>query len=552
MASQEQTDNFKAATNQGKGAFVDPNAAANATKQQQFYNTVMDPTKNNVTAAHVAAGGTTVGANPSFHANNANIATGNVNQDRAAQQGQIGALNAIANGQTSSQAQMAVQQAQAGNLASSNAMAASNRNGQNAGQLMRTAAGNNAVTNSNAAAQGAQVAAQQQMAAQGMALQGNQALSGQDAGLATSQAGLVQQANLQNAGQAQQLGEYNASNTQQQALANAGYTQQAGLANQSKNLSDQQLGLQNLGLQQQTSQTQVANQMAGTAAYQSEEGITDQNAQAGNAMWAGVGGSLANAGGAGAAGFLLASDKNKKRDVSSFFDKLNIASDENLKSQVSMDFNNNPFNKIKAPPMPAMPGSNGNAGKGADALAGAAGKKLGTMLNAPATPGGSVPAGYQLNGPKMDATNPDMPQGGAGYSGLPNGGMNTGVDAGNAMNMPGAGATTGLPVEAIASDEKLKNVKKKSVDQALTEMLDKLGPAKEWEYKEEALGKNNATPGKKIGPMWQDLEKSDAGKMITKQTQDGAKVVDYGSALPMMMSSLSVLSRRLKELEAGK
>lgn len=97
------------------------------------------------------------------------------------------------------------------------------------------------------------------------------------------------------------------------------------------------------------------------------------------------------------------------------------------------------------------------------------------------------------------------------------------------------------------SDENLKKDIKKE-DKKLKSFLDEIEPSS-WSYKE---GYDDVFGEKKhFGPMAQELEKSEVGKSMVKETPLG-KVVDYGSGFASILASQAALNERLKELEKKK
>lgn len=214
-----------------------------------------------------AAGTAAANAGNAAMSRAANINTANNNQDRAAQQALNAQLTGIANGQAPSAGQLQFQQSQAANIAAQNAAAQSGRTGQNAQLIARNLAGNLAGQNSTAAAQGAQLSLQQQQAAQQQLASNLGTMAGQDAGLATSQAGLQQQTGLAN----------QAAINAQSAL-NSGYQQQANLQGSAQ---AQQAALQNAQLGTQTNlanQAALQNQAQYNANLQQQAALANQGA----------------------------------------------------------------------------------------------------------------------------------------------------------------------------------------------------------------------------------------------------------------------------------
>jgi len=97
-----------------------------------------------------------------------------------------------------------------------------------------------------------------------------------------------------------------------------------------------------------------------------------------------------------------------------------------------------------------------------------------------------------------------------------------------------------------ASDEKLKkDIKPESAK--LEKFLSAL-EASSYKYKE---GTANSTPGKKFGIMAQDLEKSEVGQTIVKDTPEG-KMVDMNAAISAVLAAQADLNKRLKGIEKKK
>lgn len=96
-----------------------------------------------------------------------------------------------------------------------------------------------------------------------------------------------------------------------------------------------------------------------------------------------------------------------------------------------------------------------------------------------------------------------------------------------------------------ASDRNLKEDIEESPS-AIQKFLGNVKPY-EYEYKEpEKFGE-----GKHVGPMAQDLEKSELGARMVEETPDG-KMVNYGKGLSTMMASIAYLNEELEKLKKGK
>jgi hypothetical protein len=575
------------------GTFANRNAGQDRQQLQDFYSKLQNANAPRTQAASAgpaalaqnvqlgpaaqmnAASSEAANAGPAATARAANINQGNANQVRDQQMALNQNLAGIVNGAQSGMGANQLAQAQASNLAAANALAQSGRTGQNANLIARNLANSTANVNSQAAAQAAQTALQEQQAARSALGQNLAQVAGQDIGLATNQAGLNQQANLQNAALGQNMAQFNAGNAQQAALQNAALQQQAGLSNQSAlnqflaaqaqlaqnnnqfnatqgnqmNLSNAQLqqqanlanlqsqqnqnqlavqgGLGALGGIQNLDQQQVANQMAGVQAQMGlQNNMNNFNlAQAGQNV-SGISNLLGGAGSA-LSGIAMLSDKRKKKKVKSAEKQLDEmltrlgsparrVSDMRLKDNITTSFNANPFNQVPQVQAPAAGGSNLGAGMAS------LGQGIGALMSgskdkeADIVPT-SAPAGYAMPGAQM-SMGTAAPQA-AGYA---------------------------LPALAPALSDERQKQDKNSVDHALMGMLDKL-KAYQYEYKDPDMP--GAGHGPQLGILAQDLEKSDAGKMFVKETEEGTKMVEYGKMLPALLASMATMHKRVKGLE---
>ncbi len=123
-------------------------------------------------------------------------------------------------------------------------------------------------------------------------------------------------------------------------------------------------------------------------------------------------------------------------------------------------------------------------------------------------------------------------------SGLQGQGQNATAQGQGIQNLIG----TGLTAAAIFSDE---NCKENFEEFDAGKFLDSLSD-KTYNYKGSLDdGKSHA------GVMAQDLEKTEAGRGMVKETSQG-KAVDYGQGLSTMMASMVELNERLKRLEGKK
>lgn len=127
------------------------------------------------------------------------------------------------------------------------------------------------------------------------------------------------------------------------------------------------------------------------------------------------------------------------------------------------------------------------------------------------------------------------------YYGGPTGAA-AGAAAGGAV-LGGVGTAAG----EAASDKKLK----KHVESAkgdVRKFLDAVS-AKSYEYKDPTMP--GAAPGDRFGVMAQDLEKSEMGKSLVRETPQG-KMVDTVQGFGALLAAQAEMHKRLKKLEKGK
>jgi hypothetical protein len=120
---------------------------------------------------------------------------------------------------------------------------------------------------------------------------------------------------------------------------------------------------------------------------------------------------------------------------------------------------------------------------------------------------------------------------------------NQGAASQAAANAQNQTIGTGLTVAALmASDERLKD---DISDFDPSDFLDKL-VSKKYKYKDPSHGE-----GQRFGITAQDLEKSDVGASIVKDTPEG-KMVDTTQATGPILASLANINKRLKDIEKDK
>jgi hypothetical protein len=98
---------------------------------------------------------------------------------------------------------------------------------------------------------------------------------------------------------------------------------------------------------------------------------------------------------------------------------------------------------------------------------------------------------------------------------------------------------------AAASDERVKENKKKTNASALDAVNEFLKSAESYEYN--YIGDDT----KRNGVMAQDLEESSIGKQMVSDTPSG-KVVDYGQGFSALMASIAELNKKVSKIEKKK
>jgi hypothetical protein len=114
-------------------------------------------------------------------------------------------------------------------------------------------------------------------------------------------------------------------------------------------------------------------------------------------------------------------------------------------------------------------------------------------------------------------------------------------DVGKAFQI-GSGGTAPTP-----SDRRLKKDIKEIDPESIDEFLRTVGAGKTWSYKNPADGK-----GGQIGPMAQDVERSELGRSAVSRRGDGMRTVDYRRMAALALAGAARLSDRLDRVEGGK
>lgn len=459
-------------------------------------------------------------------------------QFRGTQQNLVGQLEAQAAGQGPSLAQSQLQTATDRNIAQQAALAASGR-GRTAGQGMRAAQMGAATANQQAAKQAAELRMQEQMQArQQLAGVASDARS-QDIGLASSQAGLSQQANLAN----QQATLQN--RAQQDAMSQFYNQGIVGLNQYDKN--------SNMALEQLKGQQFIAAQDAKYNAYESAA-----NRKAG--FTSGI--------------LNPASDENVKTNIqpasegqgTSLQETLDAAGGKGTMSKVSgppaapeaktatvaepKKAADSSVGQVAQGPASAGNISTGNAQKELGKSAGEAIKKYGPMII-------SAVAAMSDENNKVNVTplsrsssrineaevmqNKDSGAEKKGFSD-----MLKKMFGGKDGDVTTAGGEGGGSWMDALSDKNQKTKIAPPSDEKLGRFVDSL---KAYEYNYKNPEQPGAGPGKFVSPMAQDIEKTELGQGLVEDTPQG-KVVNYGKAGGLMLATAAMLNDRQNEIEA--
>lgn len=417
-------------------------------------------------------------------------------QFRNLQMDQANRLNAIASGQQMGAGEMAsrraAQQAYAQQIGQANM-----QRGGNAPGAGLAAARNQMTIAGNAAGQAQQAALSDQQVANAQLTGALNSGRTADVGLATSQAGLNQQTNLQQGQMQQQVALANLDSQ----LRSTGMNDQARIAY----------------LQQMTGMD--ANQLqAAMQAYQVQKQSTG--------MFGSIVGAIAPIAGAAGALGLFGGGSDKKSDPSGGSDPsgdpggggpVTSPSDPSLPG-------NDPSNPSNDPSNPGNPNDGGGhqgpgggyagpgVGMASSGLTAAPPQGTPPQQVAPVQRGMGLPQSYGYQSPRYGYTGPTY-----GYQDPQQQKM------------------------YMASDERLK----KGIRDAGREVdavLDALAP-RSYSYKDEKFGK-----GRRAGIMAQDLERSEAGKRVVEERPEG-KMLDVNKALSLALASSARLNERVRKLE---
>jgi len=127
------------------------------------------------------------------------------------------------------------------------------------------------------------------------------------------------------------------------------------------------------------------------------------------------------------------------------------------------------------------------------------------------------------------------------------------ADKGVAMqSSAAAGQTAAATVGAVASGiaSAVSDMReKKAIHDGTAKLEGFLGAIGTHAYKYKNPKAALRGEGEFVSPMAQELEKTELGKSMVRESPSGTKVVDYGKGLGTMMSSMAMLFKKVKKLE---
>jgi hypothetical protein len=124
--------------------------------------------------------------------------------------------------------------------------------------------------------------------------------------------------------------------------------------------------------------------------------------------------------------------------------------------------------------------------------------------------------------------------------------INAGIEASNSKNTSGLFGSLIGGAASLLSDKRLKK-EIKPAGKKVKSFLDAIS-AEEWEYKDPKHGGSE----RHVGPMAQDLEKSEIGKRMVVETPEGKAVKFDGMSFAAILAAQAHLNKRLTEIESKK
>lgn len=528
---------------------------------------------------------------------------------RDVQMRQVNSLEQAANGQGPSLAGETGRAAQDRNAKQAAGMAASMRGQGNAALTQRLAMNNMATSNQQAALDAATMRTQEQIAARSQLTGALSDVRNQDIGVNTTQAQMNQQGNFQNAELAQNMNLANLNATNSFALQQAQLNQQANLANQGaynqRQMEQAQLNynqmafnagaennrnILNAQMQQQSNQsnlqsnitTRGQNDQAQQFYYNSQVGQdqSDRNAamqieqmrvqqdvermkleqaayESSAQRNASVSGGLIGAGLS-----MISSDENAKKGIKPLDGKdldevFKFGGWLNAPKKKSSDAMN----------LSAMPSDNKSMGVDTRDWKKAPTGQIGMNIMGPAEKANDWAMTQGTNPGQTALYNSGIIPSGqmSGNSGLTSNAM--GLVGGDPQKQQAMGMASGQigkmmpeykPDSSIAmvqnsgaatSDERAKKDIVPISDEQAKKDLRKM-PAYKYHYKDPSAP--GAGEGEFISPMAQDMEKTEMMKNAVVTGPDGKKMVSYGHAMGNILAGMSMLNKRLDQMENKK
>lgn len=520
---------------------VDPGRANNGQAVNAGYATTGPA--NLATAQNMNAANT----GPANLANQTNINR----QDEEFRNSQLGLVNNLQNtiaGNGPSLATSQLNNANAAAAASRMAANASQRGYGNSAATNRQAAYQQGAANQNNAMQSAQVRIQEQQNAQQALGQVLNSGRQQDIGVNTSQGQLAQQTNLANQDAQNQFQLQNAQFQQQANVANQQYQNQFNLAN---------TGAQNQFQLQNTQNQQAVNELNANSANQFGKYNMDANNQfllqkAQNQQSTNLANQEAS---------LRQQGLNDEQIKAMLGAQIGLSQQELANKQAYEDLmvkQNLGMNDIQAKAYgnasQSRSGLVGGVMSGIGAAFGMSDENLKTNIK-PVTLDSTTSSLKDKQQESANKSKADMNQLLNTFSN--NNKNNTPLGAGAANLMTGIAkfaSKSNTPDTSIsdARDVEMSDENQKddllSGNEKVKQFLDNLNPVT-FKYKDTSLP--GTRPGTQLGILAQDMEKSDLGKQLVHNTENG-KMVDFGGAIPALTASTALLYKEVKKLKGKK
>jgi hypothetical protein len=496
---------------------------------------------------------------PTSLAKSATLDLANANQTRGQQEGLIGSLRDTIAGKSPSVAAIQLRQTMDQNVANQYALAQAST-AQNAGESQRQAMINAAGINQTAIGQGALLRAQEIANAQGQLGTNLAGVSGQDVGVAATQAQLQQQVALANQSATNTGAQAQLSADVQTKLANAGFINTQNMTQAQLN---QAINLANAGFRNTASTTQAqldaaqaqlqAQLQTGTSQFNAGQVNTQNLNQAQLSQAAQLANQQANLA-AGTTNATLAQQvqlanaaaTNATNTANAGYAQAANLQNSQLGTQVSLDNANNTTsaNTASAQLANAVNLANSQNQTQANLTTG----QLQTQTNL-ANANNAVSTNALNQKATNDLASNQLTASGQNVTAANNQAQADVGLAGAAATAKGAelnAAATGIAGLAKLSDRREKKDITDS-EKEIAAFVRGINPYA-WRYKRPELP--GAGKGRQYGVMAQDLERSKVGRTLVHKRPDGRREVDVAGAATVALAAISALNKRIDRAEA--